>query len=180
MTVDAPKTSIDSDKSLVISGTITDISAGTKDADRSARFPDGVGCVSDASQTEWMAYVYMQQPKPTNATGVPITLNVVDANGNYRTIGSTTSTTEGYFTYTWTPDISGDFVVYASFAGSESYWPSQAISSFNVAQQAAPTSAPTAQPVSVTEQYFLPSVAAIIIVIVIVGLAIILLQRKHP
>jgi hypothetical protein len=180
MTVDAPKTSIDSGNALVISGTITDISAGTKDADRSARFPDGVGCVSDASQTQWMAYVYMQQPKPTNATGVPVVLSVVDSNGNYRTIGTTTSTTEGFYTYTWTPDISGDYFIYASFAGSESYWPSQAISSFTVAEQATPTPAPTAQPVSVTEQFFLPSVAAIILAIAIVGALIILLQRKKP
>ena len=56
--------------------------------DRAARFPDGVAAVSDASQTEWMEYVYMQQPKPINATGVPVTLSVMDANGNYRSIGA--------------------------------------------------------------------------------------------
>ena len=180
ITVSAPQTSIDSGKSLIISGSITDISAGTTDADRSARFPNGVGCVSDDSQTDWMAYVYMQQPKPTNATGVPVTLSVVDANGNYRTIGTTTSTTEGYYTYTWTPDISGTYVVYANFGGSESYWPSTAVSSFVVDEPAAPTAAPTQQPVSVADQYFLPGIAAVIVVIVIVGALIILMQRKHP
>ncbi len=177
-TLSAPQTSVDSGKSLVLSGTITDISAGTTDSDRSARFPNGVGCVSDASQTEWMAYVYMQQPKPTNASGVPVTLSVVDANGNYRTIGQTTSTTEGYFTYTWSPDITGDYIVYASYGGSESYWPSEAVSSFTVAAAPQATAAPTAAPASVADQYFLPGVAAIIVVIIIVGVLNMLMQRK--
>jgi FOG: WD40-like repeat len=179
MTVSAPQTSIDYGKSLIISGTITDISAGTTDSDRSARFPNGVGCVSDASQADWMAYVYMQQPKPTNATGVPVALSVVDANGNYRTIGTTTSTTEGYYTYTWTPDISGSYVVYAQFLGSDSYWPSSAVSSFVVDNAPTATAAPTTAPVSIADQYFLPGIAAVIVVIVIVGALIILLQRKH-
>ncbi|NLF88424.1 PQQ-binding-like beta-propeller repeat protein [Candidatus Bathyarchaeota archaeon] len=180
LTVSAPQTSIEYGKQMIISGTITDISTGTTDADRSARFPNGVGCVSDDSQTEWMAYVYMQQAKPTNATGVPVTLSVVDANGNYRTIGSTTSTTEGYYTYTWTPDISGSYVVYAQYAGSESYWPSTAVSSFVVEEEPQASAQPTQQPVSIADQYFLPGIAAVIVVIVIVGALIILLQRKHP
>ena len=120
----------------------------------------------------------MQQPKPTNATGVPVTLSVVDANGNYRTIGQTTSTTEGYFTYTWSPDIAGDYIVYASYGGSESYWPSEAVSSFTVAAAPEATAAPTQQPASLADQYFLPGVAAIIIVIIIVGVLNMLMQRK--
>jgi hypothetical protein len=127
-----------------------------------------------------MAYVYMQQPKPTNATGVPVTLSVVDANGNYRTIGTTTSTTEGYYTYTWTPDIAGTYVVYAQYGGSESYCPSTAVSSFVVDEAPQASTAPTTQPVSTADQYFLPGIAAVIVVIVIVGALIILLQRKHP
>jgi hypothetical protein len=180
LTVSAPQTSIEYGKQLIISGTITDISTGTTDADRSARFPNGVGCVSDDSQTDWMAYVYMQQTMPTNATGVPVVLSVVDANGNYRTIGTTTSTTDGYYTYTWTPDISGNYVVYAQFCGSESYWPSTAVSSFVVEEQAQATAQPTQQPLSIADQYFLPGIAAVIVVIIIVGALIILLQRKHP
>jgi hypothetical protein len=177
-TLSAPQTSVDFGKSLVLSGTITDISAGTTDSDRSARFPNGVGCVNEASQEAWMEYVYMQQPKPTNASGVPVTLSVVDANGNYRTIGQTTSTTEGYFTYTWSPDIAGDYVLYASYGGSESYWPSEAVSSFTVAGAPEATATPTTAPASIADQYFLPGVAAIIIVIIIVGVLNMLMQRK--
>ena len=70
-------------------------------------FPNGVPAVSDASMSSWMEYVYMQKPKPTNATGVPVTLSVIDSNGNYRHIGTTTSDASGMFGFTWTPDISG-------------------------------------------------------------------------
>ncbi len=181
ITVAAPQAGVELGKSLVISGSVTDISSGTKDNDRSARFPDGVPCVSDASMSDWMAYVYMQQPKPTNATGVPITLNVVDANGNYRTIGTTTSTVEGYYSYSWIPDIPGEYYVYALYGGSESYWPSTAVGSFVVDPAPEATTQPTSQPEGIADQYFLPAVAAIIFVIIIIGaLMMLMISRKRP
>jgi hypothetical protein len=180
LTVDAPKTGLDFGTTVVISGTITDISTGTADADRSARFPNGVAAVSEDSIEAYMEYVYMQQPKPTNTTGVPIELFVVDGNGNYRSIGTTTSTAEGYFSYSWVPDISGAYMLYASYAGSESYWPSSAVTSFAVEDEPAPSAAPTQQPTTAVEQYFLPSVAAIIIVIVVIGIVIMLMLRRMP
>jgi hypothetical protein len=180
ITVEAPKAAIDFGKSLVISGTVTDISAGTQQNEQAARFPNGVPAVSDESQSEWMEYVYMQQPRPTNATGVPITLSVVDANGNYRPIGETTSTADGFFTYNWKPDIEGQYIVYASFAGSESYYPSNAVTSFAVdPAPATPSPAPTPA-TSVTDTYFIPAVVGIIMAIVIVGLVLALLGRRRP
>ena len=92
-----------------------------------------------------MEYVYMQKPRPTDTTGVPITLSVVDSNGNYREIGTTTSDADGFFAFNWKPDIDGQYTVYASFGGSESYWPSHAVTAFAV-DPAAPTPAPTEQP----------------------------------
>ena len=41
--------------------------------------------------TQFMESVYMQQSMPPNITGVPVTLSVLDSNGNYREIGTTTS-----------------------------------------------------------------------------------------
>ena len=137
------KQAIELGKSLVISGTVTDISAGTKQDDQAARFPDGVPAVSDESQTAWMEYVYQQNQLPTNATGVPVTLNVIDANGNYRTIGTTTSDATGFYSYQWTPDIEGKYTVYASFAGSESYWPSKATTAFAVESSSSNTDTST-------------------------------------
>ena len=72
-----------------------DISAGTTQAQQVADFPSGLPCVSDASKNQWMEYVYMQQPEPTNVTGVPVTLYVLDSNNNYRSIGTTTTNALG-------------------------------------------------------------------------------------
>ena len=58
-------------------GTVTDISAGTKQAEQAADFPNGVPVASDASMSEWMSYVYQQQPIPTNFTGVQVQLYVL-------------------------------------------------------------------------------------------------------
>jgi hypothetical protein len=179
-TAAVPTDIIQEGSSVLITGTVMDISTGTTDSDRSARFPDGVPAVSDASQSDWMAYVYMQQPKPFNATGVPVTINVVDANGNYRTIGSTTSDATGFYSLQWTPDIAGKYTVYVTYGGSESYWGSQATTAFAVDPAPEPTSQPTAQPESLADTYFLPGMAAIIIVVIVVGALNMLLARKRP
>jgi outer membrane protein assembly factor BamB len=181
MTIEAPKASIDLGKSLIISGTVTDISAGTKQKEQAARFPLGVPAVSDASQSAWMEYVYMQKPRPTDTTGVPIALSVVDANGNYRDIGTTTSNADGFFAFNWKPDIDGQYTVYASFAGSESYWPSHAVTAFAV-DPAHPTEAPTAMPNnnSAADLYFVPAIAGLFVAVIVVGLLIILVLRKRP
>ncbi|MCW3999369.1 MAG: PQQ-binding-like beta-propeller repeat protein [Candidatus Bathyarchaeota archaeon] len=181
MTVDAPKASIEFGRSLVISGTVTDIAAGTKQNEQAARFPNGVPAVSDESMGEWMEYVYMQKPRPANTTGVPVTLSVVDDNGNYREIGVTTTDSNGAYSYQWTPDIEGKFVVYASFAGSESYWPSQAETAFAV-DPAPATPTPSPIPVATaSETYLLPGIAGIIVTIIVVGAILALLvTRKKP
>ena len=181
LSVEAPKASVELGRSLVISGMVTDIAAGTKQIEQAARFPHGVPAVSDTSQSAWMEYVYMQKPKPTDTTGVDILINVVDSNGNNRNIGTTTSDSSGAFSFQWTPDITGKYIVVATFAVSESYYPSSSETSFAV-DPTAPIAAPTATPVQSTmvDQYFVPAVAGIIAAIAI-GFAItILVLRKRP
>ena len=180
MTVTAPDVGVTTQTPITIRGTIMDNSAGSNQEAPAANFPNGLPCVSDESQRTWMEYVYMQQPKPNNATGVPVTIDVMDSNGNYRNIGTTTSDDSGFFTYTWTPDIAGDYIVFASFGGSESYYGTSAETSF-YAGDPAPTAAPTAAPVqSTADMYFVPAVAAIIIVIVVCFAITILMLRKRP
>jgi hypothetical protein len=181
MTIEAPKAAVSLDQSLVITGTVMDISAGTEQEEQSRRFPNGVPCVSELSMAHWMEYVYMQKLRPNNATGVEVSIDVVDANGNYRNIGTTTSDANGVYSLHWMPDISGKYTVVASFAGSEGYWPSHAETAFAV-DEAAPTPAPTEAPAeSVADMYFVPAVAGIIVAIVIVGLLLaLLLLRKRP
>jgi hypothetical protein len=179
LTISAPKTSLNFEQPLVISGTITDISTGTTDADRSARFPNGVGAVSDESQEAWMAYVYMQQPKPTNATGVPITLTAIDPNGNTQDIG--TVTTNGYygtFSKAWTPTLEGDYQIIASFTGDDSYGSSGAATGITVGP--APTTTTTIQPETIVPDYTMTIIAAAIglAIIIVIGFAITLLMLR--
>jgi hypothetical protein len=181
MTVDAPKAGIELGKSVVISGTVTDIAAGTQQEGVIERFPNGVPAVSDASMQSWMEYVYMQKPRPTNATGVPVTIDVIDSNNNYRNIGAAVSDANGFFSYQWTPDIPGKYTVIATFAGSESYWSSQAETAFAVDASPEVTPGPTPTPPSMAETYFVPmSIGMIIAIVVVIALLAMVLLRKRP
>lgn len=180
LTVTAPDSGGEVDKSIVIRGTVTDISAGTKQTEQAARFPTGVPVVSDGSQQAWMEYVYSQQARPTNATGVPVVIDVLDANGNYRNVGIAISDEYGFYSLDWRPDVPGKYTVYARFEGSASYWPSNSQTAF-VVDEATPQ--PTEQAALVlppTETYIIYATVAIIISIAIVGALILLTLRKRP
>lgn len=168
--------------SVLIEGTVMDISGGTTQKMITTRFPDGLPAVSDDSMEAWMEYAYMQQVKPTNATGVPVQLAIIDGNGNYRTIGTATSDSMGFYSLNWTPDVPGSYTVYATFAGSDSYFASSAVSAFAVDQTTVATSTPVATPVpSMADLYFLPAVVGLLVAIIVVGAVLALLMvRKKP
>jgi outer membrane protein assembly factor BamB len=134
VTVSAPDLAATMGTPVIIKGTITDIAAGTKQAEQSARFPNGVPVVSDESMNKFMEYVYMQKPKPADTTGVPIHLTATDPNGNYQDLGTAVSDGSGTFAFMWTPPVPGLYAVTARFEGSESYWPSQATTHFGVTE----------------------------------------------
>jgi hypothetical protein len=180
MTVAAPDFGLPAATPVIIHGTIMDNSAGSNQEAVAANYPNGLPCVSEVSQRLFMESVYMQQPVQSNTTGVPVTIDVMDGNGNYRNIGTTTSDAEGTFSYTWTPDIPGDYKVYAHFDGSESYYPATATTTFHIMEPAATPTQQLAQPASMVDQYFLPAVIAIILTIVIVGAVLLLALRKRP
>ena len=52
-----------------------------------------------------MLYVYKQFDCPATVAGVEVTVDVIDANGNYRNIGTTTSDATGTYSLAWQPDI---------------------------------------------------------------------------
>ncbi len=165
---------------IMISGTVTDVSAGAQQQAVAANFPNGLPAVSDASMSAWMEYVYMQQTRPSNATGVPVTISVIDSNGNFRDIGSATSDSTGKFSFQWKPDIPGKYTIIATFAGSESYY-----SSYDEAFFSATAATPTPSPYPVTtlpptEMYIAAAAIAIIIAIAIVGVLILMAVRKRP
>ncbi len=175
-TVSAPDIGITAGSSLTIKGNVMDISAGTKQNEQVARFPYGVPAVSDDSQRAWMEYVYMQKPRPMDATGVDVILSVIDPNNNTYDIGTATTDSSGTFSFRWVPQIPGKYSVIAKFAGTESYWSSFAETALSVdeAQQATPTQPPQVN-LPPTEMYFAVSTAAIIVAIAV---ATILLLRK--
>ncbi|HLC01159.1 MAG TPA: hypothetical protein VJL33_07570 [Candidatus Bathyarchaeia archaeon] len=127
-----------------------------------------------------MEYVYMQKPRPTDATGVEVILSVLDSNGNFREIGKTTSNSDGFFTFNWKPDIEGQFTVYASFVGSESYWPSHSATSFAVDPAPPAPTEPEPEPPSMTDTYIMYSTVAIVIAIAVGFAVAIVLLRKRP
>jgi outer membrane protein assembly factor BamB len=173
----SPKISVHGN-SVLVEGMVTDISAGTKQKEQAARFPNGVPAVSDASMSAWMEYVYMQKPRPGNATGVDVTLDAVDPNGNWKHIGTVTSDSSGTFKKMFTPEVPGEYTIIATFGGSESYWPSYAETAIGV-DEAPPATAtpPPAAPLPPYEMYTIGTGVAIIIAVAIVGLMIL---RKRP
>ena len=179
-TVSAPNPTTDTNSPIVITGRVTDISAGANQEAVAANFPNGLPAVSDASMSQFMETVYMQQPMPNNVTGVPVTISVQDSNGNNRPIGTTTTNALGDFSYTWKPDIPGDFTVYATFSGTQSYYGSSASAAFHAS---APMPTATTQPIAaqpLTDMYIVGIGIAVIIAIAIVGIVLATMIKKRP
>ena len=118
----------------------------------------------------------MQHDIPADVTGVPISLDTVDPNGNSIHIATVTSDMSGTFNYLWKPDIPGKYVVTAAFAGDESYGSSWAETAVGVVE--APSASPTTPPANLDAvnntvvTTVIAGVIAIIIAIAIIGLLI--------
>jgi len=172
-TVTAPLTQVTAGNNVIIQGTVTDQTPGVL---------KGTPAISDSWMGAWMAYMFMDQPLPTQATGVPVTLTAIDPNGNYIVIGNATSDINGIYHFTWTPpNIPGTYTISATFTGSNSYYCSGSDTSVNVVSPGAPTAAPTATPTSVADLYFVPAIAGLFVLIIVVAIVLALLMlRKRP
>jgi hypothetical protein len=84
---------------ILIQGTILDVSPGAVSDKMQLRFPRGVPVVSDECMSDWMLYVYKQFPMPM-ASGVLVSIDAVDPNGNYVHLGDTVSDANGRFSIT--------------------------------------------------------------------------------
>jgi len=180
-TVDAPNVATTVGVPVVIRGSVMDTAAGTQGTQQKGDFPNGVPCASDASMSAWMSYVYQQQAMPTDFTGVKVQIAVLDSNGNHYPVGTATTDASGMYTLSYTPTIAGNFTVFATFAGTNGYWPSSAETSF-IATGAHATEAPTATPLTgIASESTVEYVGiAIIIVIIIIGAVLaLLMMRKH-
>ena len=119
----------------------------------------------------------MQKPRPMDTVGVDVILTVIDPNNNVYDIGKATSDSSGKYSLMWQPPVPGKYTVIATFAGSESYWPSYSEAAFGVSE-AAPTASPYPQiSLPPTEMYFAATGVAIIAAIAI---ATLLILKKRP
>ncbi len=167
--------------SVMITGTVTDQTpSGRRNTNDLVDWTlKGTPAISDKDMTKWMAYVFMQQIKPTDAKGVEVILETLDPNGNFYEIGNATSDIDGNYGLAFSPDVPGTYQIFATFKGTKSYGPSTASTYLTVdeAPQAAPT--PTPVPPTMTDTYVLGIGAGAIIAIIAVGLIIILMLRKR-
>ena len=114
-TVSAPETPITLGQSIVVQGKIMDKSPGRINYAGQQQSTEGSPAIADASMSQWMEYLYQQKTMPANATGVTVSIDVIDANNNFRHVGTTTSDTTGAYSFVWQPDIPGKYTVIASF-----------------------------------------------------------------
>jgi len=187
------QTTVDVSPKVSTSGTSVLISG--KCLDMSPAQP-GTPAVSDKSMAVWMDYLHLQNAtifnetaqtsspgllfNPPTPTGVTVTLTAVDPNNNMITIGTVTTDSSGEYKMLWTPAITGTYTVYATFSGSGSYWSSDGTTAIGVVA-ATSTAAPTATPTSVANLYFVPAIAGLFVLIIIVAIVLaILMLRKKP
>jgi outer membrane protein assembly factor BamB len=152
---------------VALTGTVTDVSLGS--AIR------GSGAISDADMADWMAYKFMGAPKPEDAIGVEVIFTALDSNGNTYEVGRTACASDGTFSFDWKPEITGEYLVTATFAGSEGYYASLAQTTLFVEEAPLATPEPTPTPAPMTDTYVLGSTIAIIIALAAAGTIIVLL-----
>jgi len=118
----SPKVSV-MGSSIVIEGTVTDQSpSGRRNTNGILDFTlKGTPAISDEDMSEWMEYLFMQQPMPEDAQGVKVKLTAIDPNGNYQDIGYATTDIAGNFAKSWQPPVPGEYFITAEFEGSASY-----------------------------------------------------------
>jgi hypothetical protein len=116
ITVETPLTAQPLGASVLIQGTVMDMSPGAPNTP----------CVSDASQNAWMQYLHNNHPKPTEdeVDGVVVHLEYVGADGVVKDLTHVTSDLNGKYQYAWTPPAEGTYRIIATLDPTESYWSS--------------------------------------------------------
>jgi hypothetical protein len=176
MTLTAPDVVISKGTGVVIKGTVLDMSPAQP----------GTPCISAGSMATQMEYLHMELPidgvdHQATITGVPVSIDAIDPNGNYIHIGD--AVTNGYggdFGFTWTPQNEGQYSITASFAGDDSYGSSLATTTMSVGSTLQATS--TSQTQASAPDYTMTIVSSAIgiaIVVVISAAVVILILRKR-
>jgi hypothetical protein len=154
--------------STVIQGTVTDQSPGAK----------GTPAIGDLYMKPWMEYLYMQQPMPQNATGVPVQLQAIGSDGTMIDIATVTSNAFGNFAYKWAPPTTGTYSILASFVGSDSYYASYAETALGV-DPLPPAEEPVEIPAYPDYTPIFMGLAAAIVVVAILVVYDIIDRKRH-
>lgn len=169
----SPKVSVHGD-GVLIEGTVTDQSPGATQIAQQRGIV--VPAISDAAQEAYMEYLYAQQSYPTSASGVSVTLDTLDPNGNFVHIGTVTSDASGGFEKMFVPEVPGEYTIIATFAGSQSYGSSYAQTYLGVSE-APPATAPPEYPQPIDPTMTIVGTGIAIIIAVAVA-AILILRKK--
>ena len=157
-TVSASPKVVAKGNSVIIEGTVTDQSPGAKDTP----------AIADEDMTEWMEYLYKQHAMPMDASGVPVTIDAIDPNGNFINIAKVTSDLSGLYSHIWQPEHEGKYTIIATFEGSDSYFSSYAETAIGVGP--APSPSQPIEPEPATEAPFITTEIAIIAAVVIAAI----------
>ena len=168
--------------SVLVKGTVTDqTQTGRRNVNNVLEFSlKDTPAISDKDMQAWMQYKFMGQAYPSEAEGVEVVVSVLDPNGNFYEVGTTTSDVNGFFSLTFEPLVPGDYTVFAAFEGSRSYFGSQGVTAINVEEAAAATASPLPLQESIADTYFLPvSLGMLALIVVVLVLLVLLLFRKR-
>jgi hypothetical protein len=171
--VTAPDIGVPIGTSIIIKGSVYDISAGSQQNEVAANFPHGLPCVSDASESQFMAAVYEQQLMPQDAKGVEVVITTLDPNGNTYELGRTTTSSSGTFGCAVKPPVPGLYKIIATFEGSESYYGSYAETYLIVEEATSAGQQLEPEPTEPTEASLITTELAIIAVVIIASVAIV-------
>jgi hypothetical protein len=136
---------------VLIEGSVFDVSAGSQQAGVVERFSNGLPVAADAMMDEWMSYVYMQQVRPSMESfmGVDVYLTGYDPNGNFQDFGMTCTDMSGNFAFPFDPEVEGTYQIIATFEGTESYYRSVATTYLTVGPAPEPfPDVPTAEEIA--------------------------------
>lgn len=168
------------DGSTLIQGSVIDKSPAAQEYASQVKFANGVPAVADEDMSEWMDYLYMQNATllndPSAQKGVTVRLSVVDPNGNGYEIGTVTSDSTGLYKLKWTPEIEGEYTVYATFDGSDSYWGSYATTALSVSEAVA-TATPEQTQTTQDNTTLLYGILVAVIVAIVIGLVALFRKR---
>ena len=131
-----------------------------------------------------MSYLHLQSqmqnmPHPEAPTGVPVSIDAVDPNGNFVHIADTTSDISSSYSAAWKPTSIGKWTITATFAGSPAYSSSWAKTAIVV--DSTPEAPPPVEfPVIPDNSMMLNAIlAAVVVAIILAIVAIALVLRKR-